>query len=1187
MATSETQARCPACGQTLDENALVCDACGRSLSTYCSKCDAPIQEGYTFCPSCGCPLSSDERALTYQELQIAHEKNQEQLIKYAHDLTKLYMWHRRLEQYLPTGLLEKVLLLDDEVVGERRYVTVLFSDVVGFTQLSANLGAEEVFLLMNNCFRLLVEQVYKFGGSVDKFIGDGLMALFGAPVAHENDPERAVRAALGMQEAIASFSQQMVPRLGRPLELRIGITTGDVVAGTVGVEGQLSYTVMGNTVNMASRLQSAARPGGILVNEDMYRHTRHLFNYRILPPVPMKGIGDAVPVFEVVSPISGLRMLQLLPADQLSTFAGRQKEMKQLSQITQDASRGTGSAVFVTGEAGLGKTRLIWEWQRRLPAELQVWSGFAQNFPQTSYEIWRQIILQGLNLQNAPRQEVVDVLLDYLGDETWLPFLEILLFGEVPRSGNLGSLQPEQLKEQVFITVRQLLKSVARQSPLVIILDNLQWFDQLSRELLRSALELSVSLPIVFCIGSRPEAKELPEIIAQAKALLGRRAVEISLPPLSTAESEELLNQELPLADMPETLRRYILERSQNNPYYLEELVSFIINSGFVEQRNGQWRITNAEGLAGLSLPGTLRGLVQTQIDSLSEAQQQLLSYAAVIGPVFSESLFRFVLSRVSHITDVSGLLANLVEQAILAFDGTNYHFAHNIVHETVYQSLLSERRRQIHQQVGEAIEARAGDTISADVEQLAYHFVAAENAQKAVPYLIEAGERAKQRFDNEAALNYFSTALDMLPEAPRLADREPDIHQAIGDLHQHRGDYDRALDHYHRALKQALNSDQRAEYSRLIGLIWQRKGDTDRAQHWLEAALDEIARGHEQVSDIVRGRIYADMALFYMYKEDYLHAERWGQNAVAVLEQTEELSDLAKSLNALGGAYYFQNRWRDASHQVERALNIQRQIGDQMGIALSLSNLGVLYTVDGQWDKAIDAFNQAIAMFGEMGAMETTLSNAHNNIAYIYIHQGKLDLAEVHLQESLAIGRKTRSTLQVAERLNNLGLCRLIKGDYLEAEKYVAESIDLCHRNNEQAPLAEATRYMAEIKLASGDEAAALKVCQQAIIVANKAGSKVNEGAALRVLAQIHLRNEEYQQAKQAATVSLRLLTEVNHVYEAARTQVVIAEIALAEKDEQTFQSAAEAAYSTLKQLGTIPELNLLKSLQKQVTVT
>jgi tetratricopeptide (TPR) repeat protein len=591
-----------------------------------------------------------------------------------------------------------------------------------------------------------------------------------------------------------------------------------------------------------------------------------------------------------------------------------------------------------------------------------------------------------------------------------------------------------------------------------------------------------------------------------------------------------------------------------------------------------------AEDLSELSLPGTLRGLVQAQIDRLPETEQQLLSCASVIGPTVPDALLRSVLSNSLQTANISDYLSNLVRQTILTFDGSNYRFVHNIMHETVYQSLLSERRRQIHEQVGLAIEARAGEKTWADVEQLAHHFGAAENGPKAVPYLIQAGEKARQRLANESALTFFSTALRMLPKAPELADRESHIHKTIGDLYQHIGEYDYSLDHYHHALSNASDSDQRADYNRLIGQVWQRKGDIKQAQHWLDVGLDEVSKGHTEISDIVRGRIYADMSLLHMRNGDYPRAERWGIDAVAILEQTNESSELARSLNALGGAYYFQNQWRKASEQVERALEIQRQIGDQMGITQSLSNLGVLYTVDGQWKKAVDAFTQTIALSNEIGALEGTVSNAHNNIAFLYLQQGEVDLAETHLQKSLAIKQEIGTLLEVPETLNNLGLSRLMQGNYDEAETYLSESLTLGHKNNEQDALSEANRYMAELKLATGDTDTALQLCQQAVVLAHKATSKINEGAALRTLARIHLKREELPQARQAVETSLRVLKDLNHTHEMARTQSVIAEIALVEGDEATFHSAFKTAQATFEQLGARPDLDHLNMLKERI---
>ncbi|MFQ5578664.1 MAG: tetratricopeptide repeat protein, partial [Anaerolineae bacterium] len=367
------------------------------------------------------------------------------------------------------------------------------------------------------------------------------------------------------------------------------------------------------------------------------------------------------------------------------------------------------------------------------------------------------------------------------------------------------------------------------------------------------------------------------------------------------------------------------------------------------------------------------------------------------------------------------------------------------------------------------------------------------------------------------------------------------------------------------------------------IGQAWQWKGDTAGAQKWFEQALTKISQSRTQITDLIRGRVYAGMGLLYMHKGDYVRAERWSLDAVAVLEQTGQLSDLAKPLNTLGGAYYFQNQWAEASTYVERALNIRRQIGDRLGVAGSLSNLGILYTVGCQWERAIDVFNQSIAMCKEIGALEVTLSNALNNVAYLYIHQGKLDVAEQHLQESLTIKQTAGTTLDVPETLNNLALSRLMQGRLKEADDFISQSIGLCQQTNNNDSLSEAYWYRAKIKLAAGEIEAAHDVCRQAILLANQVMSKINEGGALRVLAKIQLQQQQYRQAKQTAAISRRILTQINLDYEVARTQLVLAEIAKLTGDEAEFRAAVEAAMPVFERLGAAPALNTLKSLQNR----
>ena len=1142
---------CPVCKLPIDSNSDTCPSCGCLLRGICAGCNGPVFIGFNYCPTCGRPLKAAHASLAYQELEEINDNNREQLFRYAQDLTKLYAWKRQVAQYLPTGLLDKVFLSDISVMGERRYLTVLFADVVGFTELSSTVDAEAVFILMNDCFRLLVEQVYKFGGSIDKFLGDGMMALFGAPIAYGNDAERALRASLGMQEAMIAFNRKMLPKLGVPLALRIGVTSGEAIAGMVGVEGQQSYTVMGSTVNLASRLEGASTPGSILVNETVYEQTRDSFDFRVLKPISVKGVGKRVPVFEVISPLDKSRRFTQLSQETLTPFVGRQAELERLNQGAQQLMKGQGQIAFITAQTGMGKTRLMVEWQRQLPEAVQIWVASAQNFSQRSYDLWQQAIMQGLSLYNASRQRSLDVLYDYLKSDTWLPILSLLLFGESASAEGLAGLAPKQLKNQTFVAVRQLLRRITRQGPLVLVFDNLQWADELSIELLAELFDLALDLPVMFCVSGSPEANGLGLLTIKAQDLHDDQVIALPLSSLSQPESESLLRQKLPIVQMPRQFVDYVLERTQGNPYFLEEMISFIINEGFVQPETDGWQIANLEGLLSASLPGSLRNLIQARVDLLHKDEQQILAYAAVLGSTFSAPLFLAILEHIPHLEHHARYLAALVDKVILAFDGQNYYFAHNSVQETIYQTLLTERRQQMHGQIGQAMEAVHPDRSLINVELLAYHFAQARNSAKAIPYLLEASQVARRQFSNQNALRFLLTALDLLPEAPDLAHLEPNIHKYLGDLYQHRGESERALTHYEQALSQVADVNNKVDYTRQIGRVWRLKGDQVQAWGWFEKALEDIGRHRNDITDIVRGRVYADVSLYYAQKGNYQQARRWGLDAVAVLEQTEALSDLAESLNALGGAYYFQNRWRESSQQVARAYEIQQQIGDRMGIASSLSNLGILYTIDGQWDKAIEVFHTAIDTCEEIGALEMTLSSAHNNVAYLYLLRGQLDTAEEHLQASLKIKQANGTTLELPSSLNNLGLSRMLRQDFAAAEAFLDESIALCEEIDDQDSLSEAARYLAEVKLAVGELDQAMELCHRAIRLANQAASTANEGAALRILAKLFLLQADVKQARQSAQASLKLLKEINHIYEIAQTQVVLAEVAQLEKNE------------------------------------
>ena len=659
------------------------------------------------CPHCGQPSGDgdDPPKPSSAELmqELAHVRAQ--LIAYAKDLARAYVVQRHMAQYIPSGLRSRISQGASHVAGERRYVTVLFADIVDFTRLASRLDPEEVFSLMNICFQRLVSHVFKYEGTLDKFIGDGMMALFGAPVAHEDDPDRAVWAALDMQAEMKTISLEMQPKLGVPLQIRIGLNSGEAIAGSIGVDEQLSYTVMGETVNLAWRLQELAEPGGIVVTESLYRRTEHSFDYEALGDFSVKGFEAPVSVFGV----QGRREPQILrqPAGDIHLpLTGRDAEMAQLTDMGNRLTEGQGGVVVVSGEAGLGKTRLVHEWLAGLPSgKVTIWAGAAHMFQQRiGYSLWRDLLRQALKLRTGDLSPLEiatrQALLTQIGDLH--SFILALVHNRTPESES--HLRPENAQSRTFQAVRALVAAQAQRGPLVLVADNWQWADDLSRELLLSLLPLADQYPILFCILSRPASEPAYDPLQEIKA----DCRQIELLPLWLADSWKLLSSLIITDNLPDEAPSIVLARTQGNPFYLEELVRLMIGEGILRPDGDRWQIVQPERLASLRTPPTLNGLARANLDRLPGELQEILNYAAVIGPTFSIGLLQAVIAREREISALPDRLQRLVTYGIIqpiTSDGHTFAFQHAIVQETIYNSLLSHRRQSLHRLVADELE--------------------------------------------------------------------------------------------------------------------------------------------------------------------------------------------------------------------------------------------------------------------------------------------------------------------------------------------------------------------------------------------------------------------------------------------------------------------------------------------------
>jgi class 3 adenylate cyclase len=618
--------RCLNCHFENPPDARFCQNCGRPLGRACPNCGTLNEPGTRFCKQCGTRLASEAGTEEPASASIAPV--------------------RRKEAALRQG-------------GERRLVTVLFADVVGSTALAEEMDPEEWTTLMNQAFMLLTPVIERYEGTLARLMGDGLLALFGAPVAHEDDPVRAVYAALDLLEAAGQFARQAQQAYGIQFAIRVGVNTGNVFVGEVGSDLAYEYTAMGDDVNLAARLQSAARPMSVWVSEATRRLAAPEFDFLDIGEVTFKGKSRPVRVYEV----SGVRSSPGKPrglSGMASPLIGRQAELDRLLALIPALAAGVGRAVLVTGEAGLGKTRLIQEWQlaaAQLPEGERVqWiTGHSQSIgTQTPYHLVRDLVQSLLGLPHLSTDEELsaalgNLLSELFGEQSrdlW-PYLGhmLALRLEVADQGRISLEDPQLLQRQYGMAFQKLLLACSARRPLVLLLEDLHWADPSSVEMLVRLLPLAFEAPLLFCCITRPERISAGWKLASAmQEVFGAGLVEITLRQLDPLESSQVVANLLDSLELPAQITGLILKKAEGNPFYIEELIRTLVDNGVIARQAEGWAVQRE--VTALDIPETLQGLLLARIDRLPEEARRLLRVAAVIGRQFSLPLLEDVLGK-------------------------------------------------------------------------------------------------------------------------------------------------------------------------------------------------------------------------------------------------------------------------------------------------------------------------------------------------------------------------------------------------------------------------------------------------------------------------------------------------------------------------------------------------------------
>ena len=1041
--------RCPSCQHDNAASQRYCGECGATLATACESCGASNPPGQRFCGGCGARLIAPVVRKTATP-----------------------------EQYTPKHLAEKILLSKSALEGERKQVTVLFADLKGSMELLAERDPEEARKILDPVLERMMEAVHHYEGTVNQVMGDGIMALFGAPLAHEDDAVRACYAALRMQETVKQYAQAVRRAEAVSVQIRVGLNSGEVVVRAIGSDLRMDYSAVGQTTHLAARMEQLAAPGSIVLTADTLRFAEGYVRVTSLGPVNVKGLADSVEIFELTGAGQAHTRLQAAALRGLTRFVGRDAEVEHLRRVLDQAGAGRGQVVAIVGEAGVGKSRLTYEFthSHRVQEWLILEASSVSYGKATSY-LPVIDLLKGyfkIGERDDHREMRAKVLGRVLAlDRALEPLLPPLLaLLDVPVDDAARTmLDPPQRRQRTLDAVKRLLLREAQVQPLLVVFEDLHWVDGETQALLDNLVDALSSVRLLLLVNYRPEYEHR----WGSKTAYSQVRLD-SLPAESAAELlAALLGPGPGLAPLTQMLVK------RGNPFFLEETVRTLVETGALAGERGAYRLTRSVEM--LQVPATVQTILAARIDRLPPEEKQLLQAASAIGKDVHYALLAAIAEQPDDILKRG--LAHLQEAEFLyetqMFPDLEYTFKHALTHEVTYGSLLQERRRQLHAQIVAAIERLYADRLSEHVERLAHHALRGQLWDQAVRYGRQTGTRALDRSASQEALAAFEQARVALKELPESRERTEQI-----------------ID---------LCFEQR---SALVPL-----GELER----LSEVLNEARALAEGLDDQRRlGRTLGYQANLQSVLGEHARAIEAAERACAIAEAVGDLGLRVVANQYLGLALWFAGDLRRAVEPLRTTIALVKgaPLGERFGLAVLARYVLTMILADlGEFAEALAAGDEGLRIAESAGHPFSEIY-ARYGLGYGHLRHGDFAAATRVLERGLALCRGMEFRVMLPRVAALLGSAYLWSGRVADAVPLLEETVEAITVMRLLGFRSLLIAFLAEGYLVLGRVAEAREQAEQAVALARTQQERGWEAWGLKLLGDVHAHDHDSAEAKQ-----------------------------------------------------------------------